>query len=115
MQRPIAASDRRQSPERRALTDRRSGVFVRGMSPARVVTIDDGLAVTGVPAGDLDRIAADRVRKQSRPLGVRRGRRQPVHVVDRFREDRNAVEWTSEPATASSHVRRTSVVDRGSR
>ena len=75
-----------------------TGVAARAVAAIREV-VGGGLPeddrAGGAHPRDFDRVALHGIRKQPRPLGARPGRRQSVHVVDRFREHRNAVERTA--------------------
>ena len=53
---------------------------------------------------NLDRVAPHRFRKEPRPLRVRRGGRQAVHVVDRLGEHRHAVERAAQFAAAPAGI-----------
>jgi hypothetical protein len=64
-------------------------------------------------SGNLDRIAGNRVRKKASPFRVRAGGRQPLHVINRLGEHRNAVERTAKLAKPCPHIRRASLVERG--
>jgi hypothetical protein len=63
-------------------------------------------------ARDFDRVTADGCGKQPRPLCARCGRRKAVHVVDRLREQGNAVERSTERPTLCSCVGVPSIVHR---
>src|SRR6267154_4762620 len=85
-----------------------SGQGARAVAVVRKI-ISGGLAehnrARRAHARDLDRITTKYLWKQSRPLGVGRGGREAVHVVDRLREHGNAIERSTQGATPGAHVR----------